>query len=194
MGRKLAFDETLALDKAMLLFWRQGYQDTSLQDLLKEMGILNGSFYHLFKDKKQLFLQAMEHYRTTIGQRRMHAFGQGNSFSESMRLFFSEIVQTAYNPAWSGGCLILNSINQACFKDPQIAQKVREAVSGMESFFAEQLQMAIEKGEAPQELDPHLTGQLLMTFLMGVMRKTSMRVNPDQLRKEIANFLICIGI
>jgi len=44
MGRAKVFDEKTALSQAMRLFWRQGYANTSLKQLLAEMNMLNGSF------------------------------------------------------------------------------------------------------------------------------------------------------
>src|ERR1700712_5218443 len=61
-GRPLSFDRAEALQKAMLLFWRHGYESTSLSDLTKGMGITPPSLYAAFGDKKQLFLEAVGQY------------------------------------------------------------------------------------------------------------------------------------
>ncbi|MGI4826883.1 MAG: TetR/AcrR family transcriptional regulator [Janthinobacterium lividum] len=61
-GRPLGFDREAALQQAMLLFWRHGYEATSVNDLVKAMGITPPSLYTAFGDKKQLFLEAVRHY------------------------------------------------------------------------------------------------------------------------------------
>ena len=54
-GRPLGFDRDAALQQAMLLFWRHGYEATSVNDLTNAMGITPPSLYTAFGDKKQLF-------------------------------------------------------------------------------------------------------------------------------------------
>jgi TetR/AcrR family transcriptional repressor of nem operon len=57
------FDETEILRKAINLFWQKGYYDTSLHDLINELGIGRSSIYHAFGDKHSLFLKALELYQ-----------------------------------------------------------------------------------------------------------------------------------
>jgi AcrR family transcriptional regulator len=61
-GRPLGFDRDAALHKAMLQFWRHGYEATSVNDLTKTMGITPPSLYTAFGDKKQLFLESIQRY------------------------------------------------------------------------------------------------------------------------------------
>ena len=61
-GRPLSFDRDNALQQAMLVFWRHGYESTSLNDLTSAMGITPPSLYTAFGDKKQLFLEAVNRY------------------------------------------------------------------------------------------------------------------------------------
>jgi AcrR family transcriptional regulator len=61
-GRPLGFDREAALRHAMLLFWRHGYESTSVNDLIHAMGITPPSLYTAFGDKKQLFLEAVRLY------------------------------------------------------------------------------------------------------------------------------------
>jgi AcrR family transcriptional regulator len=61
-GRPLGFDRDAALHQAMLLFWRHGYEATSINDLTKAMGITPPSLYTAFGDKKKLFLEAIKLY------------------------------------------------------------------------------------------------------------------------------------
>lgn len=61
-GRPLSFDRDLALRQAMLVFWRHGYETTSLSDLTAAMGVTPPSIYTAFGDKKQLFLESVGLY------------------------------------------------------------------------------------------------------------------------------------
>ena len=61
-GRPLSFDRELALNRAMLLFWRNGYETTSLSDLTAGLAVTAPSIYAAFGSKKELFLEAVQRY------------------------------------------------------------------------------------------------------------------------------------
>src|SRR5689334_12962468 len=61
-GRPRAFDLNHALDAALNVFWRKGYEGTSLPDLTKAMGINRPSLYAAFGNKEELFRRAVERY------------------------------------------------------------------------------------------------------------------------------------
>jgi AcrR family transcriptional regulator len=62
MGRARAFDADEALDRAMTVFWRKGYEGTSLTDLTEAMGINRPSLYAAYGNKEELFRKALERY------------------------------------------------------------------------------------------------------------------------------------
>ena len=66
MARKIEFDRDEALKKSMILFWEKGYENTSMQDLVTTLEINRFSIYNTYGDKKALFHQALEYYRTHI--------------------------------------------------------------------------------------------------------------------------------
>ena len=62
MARAREFDEALALEKAMLLFWERGYESASLSDLLKATDLSRSSFYEAFGTKRKLLLATLARY------------------------------------------------------------------------------------------------------------------------------------
>ncbi len=69
MARPREFNEEKALDRAMRVFWTQGYEGTSLHDLLGAMGISKSSFYETFGSKRDLFMRSLEHFDQILGHR-----------------------------------------------------------------------------------------------------------------------------
>src|SRR5262252_2095208 len=61
-GRPRAFDRDRALDQALQVFWRKGYEGASLSDLTRAMGINRPSLYAAFGNKKSLFRQVLDRY------------------------------------------------------------------------------------------------------------------------------------
>jgi len=62
MPRTKQFDEDVVLERAMNLFWSRGFEATSMQALVDNMGINRGSLYGTFEDKRTLFERALERY------------------------------------------------------------------------------------------------------------------------------------
>ena len=69
MGRPREFDTTEALERALDVFWANGYEATSMRDLTGAMGLSKSSLYDTFGSKHELFLSALDHYNKTSGQR-----------------------------------------------------------------------------------------------------------------------------
>src|ERR1700733_15269525 len=69
IGRPREFDIDRALERAMELFWRQGYEGTSLADLTRELGVTRPSLYAAFESKEGLFLKALDLYEVRAGYR-----------------------------------------------------------------------------------------------------------------------------
>lgn len=66
-GRPRLFDREEALERALNVFWKQGYAATSMSDLTEAMGINSPSIYAAFGSKEALFREAMEYYRVERG-------------------------------------------------------------------------------------------------------------------------------
>jgi AcrR family transcriptional regulator len=62
MARPREFDEGAVLDAAVLCFWKQGYEATSVRDLVEHTGITAASLYNAFGDKRELYEKALKHY------------------------------------------------------------------------------------------------------------------------------------
>ncbi len=193
MGRKVEFDETIALDKAMLVFWRRGYQETSVKELLTAMEIFNGSFYHIYKDKKTLYLKVLDHYNKTIGGQRVAAFNQGKSYRESIRLFFKETIAAITNPDFAKGCLVVNSLVDVVMQDELLSAKVKLSLSNMESYLTEEIRNAACNNEI-QVPDVGLIGEVMMTFLIGLLRTSNQGLAPTKLQAQVDFFLTQLGL
>src|SRR2546430_17047781 len=76
MARPKEFNPETALDKAIELFWRKGYEATSIEDLVASMDINRGSLYETFGDKQKLFLACMDRYCNGMAAIRLSLLNQ----------------------------------------------------------------------------------------------------------------------
>ena len=93
VGRPTEFDRQEALEKSMELFWKNGYEATSLAALIEEMGIGRQSLYNAFGGKHKLFIEAAEHYINSNGQHLVDAFKAPGSPLGNIRKAMEQTVE-----------------------------------------------------------------------------------------------------
>jgi AcrR family transcriptional regulator len=108
MGRSRKFDIDRALDVATDLFWRLGYEATSLADLTKAMGISPPSFYSAFRSKEELFHQVVQRYSTDQAKVIEQALAKSSPVA-IIRALLDGIASLFTDPRYVPGCLIMNS-------------------------------------------------------------------------------------
>src|SRR5258708_3944422 len=66
MGRPKNFNREGVLEKALPVFWRRGFADTSLHELEVATGVNKSGLYSEFKDKEDLFMQSLRYYLESL--------------------------------------------------------------------------------------------------------------------------------
>jgi AcrR family transcriptional regulator len=111
MARKKEYIEEEVIDKAMNLFWRNGYESTSMHMLEKEMGINKFSIYSSFGNKKGLFLESLKHYKAKASVS-FEKFKNAENGVEDIKQFFYDSVDPKYKGSNQKGCLVTNTYNE----------------------------------------------------------------------------------
>jgi TetR/AcrR family transcriptional regulator, copper-responsive repressor len=108
-GRPRLFHEEQALDAALGVFWRSGYQGASLVQLTQAMGISKPSLYAAFGDKEKLFLTVLSRYREQQLNKHAEALAAEPDLKTAMRAFLRSVATMLTAPGLPGGCLVVNS-------------------------------------------------------------------------------------
>ncbi|MFF5029842.1 TetR/AcrR family transcriptional regulator [Streptomyces collinus] len=166
MARTREFDIDQAVDRAMDLFWRRGYAETSLQDLLKELSIGSGSFYAAFGSKERLYLRALERYTSLQGSDLERILDEETEIRTAVRKVLTSLVEADLTDP-TRGCLVVNAATQ-CADRPTAADRVGTAIRQVESLLAGALERARARGELSPEKDPRELARFLTTFIQGV--------------------------
>jgi TetR/AcrR family transcriptional regulator, copper-responsive repressor len=106
MGRPKNFSREEVLEKAIALFWHQGFADTSLQDLEKATGVNKSGLYSEFKDKDDIFLASLRHY---LGNRDTSVLLADPPGLQNIAAFFQEVL---LGTEGQRGCLAVNSMRE----------------------------------------------------------------------------------
>ena len=168
MARTKEFEPEKALTRAMDLFWRQGYEATSVHDLLEEMGIGRGSMYDTFGDKRALFLAALERFEETRVSRADEILEGSASAVEGIRRLFETTIEglVSYEPR--RGCLLANTAVELAPHDEQVAGRISRYVRRSEDAFERALVRGRATREIPADKDPKALARFLVSTLHGV--------------------------
>ncbi|MFD3582397.1 TetR/AcrR family transcriptional regulator [Streptomyces sp. NPDC058683] len=130
MAGKKQFDVDVALDAAMVQFWRAGYADTSLDDLSGATGLNRSSLYSSFGDKESLYLRCLDRYAVRYGDRYDQALscGAAGESLRAVRAFFEVTLQRIADPDVPDGCLVAQTAMATPVLSPAIAARAIEAV------------------------------------------------------------------
>ncbi|MGP7816546.1 TetR/AcrR family transcriptional regulator [Niallia sp. 01092] len=173
MARNKEFDENEVLRKAMELFWIQGYEKTSMQDLVKYMGIHRRSLYDTFGDKHTLFIKALDHYNEIIRTRIENEVNQLESVKDAIRQLFEMVI--VRDKQQLIGCLTVNTAVELSLHDDQAAEKVVESFSKTELLLNNLVLSGQKSGEISRHHDAKKISEFLHNSLVGlrVMTKTT---------------------
>jgi len=194
MARALEFDYDKAIDKATRIFWKKGYSETSLRDLLKGMGIGEGSFYNTLKSKKQLYLECLKHYNDTVGRRRATALFSPASAKEGVRGLFKTVLDDLDDPRTPRVCLLARSVSSDVLAEGDLRKFVQADMAAIVGAFSERLKSAKDVGEMPPEFEPEVVAQIISTYLQGLSRTALLCYERPQLEREVDLFLTSLGL
>jgi AcrR family transcriptional regulator len=163
-GRPRAFDAEVALDRALEIFWRQGYEGTALSDLTAAMGISKPSLYAAFGNKEDLFVRVVDRYISGPGAYAGQALEQPRARDAIERLVYGAVDLTT-NPRHPG-CLAVASA-QACGPDSEPARQHAIACrKASEAALRRRLERARDEGDLPG--DPADVTRFVMTVTDGI--------------------------
>jgi TetR/AcrR family transcriptional repressor of nem operon len=180
VARTKEFDPDVVLRAAMDLFWRKGYEATSMQDLVDHLGIGRGSIYATFGSKHELYLLALDRYGEESGGRALDLLSRPGPVLPAVRGFITGFLTEALSDR--KGCLVTNTAVE-CPHDRPMARRVESNWDGLETAIASALTRARAQGELAGDKDPRVLARFLVTFVQGL--KVMAKV-PDERRMRDA--------
>jgi TetR/AcrR family transcriptional regulator, transcriptional repressor for nem operon len=178
MPRKKEFDEAEVLRRAMEIFWHKGYEATSVQDLVEQMGINRGSLYGTFTDKRALFLAAIQHYDRTVISHVVAVLHSPGSARQVIEDYIRGEVERVVQDRDRQGCFLTNSAVEVGPHDAEAERSLRTSLKRVESAFLDALVIARSQGEIRTGRDLRDLARFLTSSLQGM--RVMARVNPDR--------------
>ena len=181
MSRPIEFDRPQAVNRALALFWRKGYQATSLTDLLETMGIGRSSFYAAFTDKRIFFIECMDLWADRTLQLLQDARSKMPPV-EALQSFFERnfvgVKGVGAKKNW--GCMLVNTVLEMAGVDDELSKRSSHHLDKMERVFQDFLEDAGASPAQAQEL-----AAMLMLFNEGIRVSSRRRLPEKQHLKTI---------
>lgn len=185
-GRPLEFDPDTALTAAMHLFWRKGYENTSMQDLLEAMQISKSSLYQAFGGKQALFERCMARYGDLMIGQLHDALASASSGLGFIRQFLESVLDEARGVCEARGCLVLNTANEFARRDPLIAEVVAQGLGRLHGVMLAAVRRAQEEGDVAPESDAVMLANYLVSSMSGLKTLSKAGADEASLRGTIA--------
>jgi AcrR family transcriptional regulator len=166
-GRPREFDTEEALEKALRLFWRQGYEGTSLAQLTEAMGINVPSLYAAFGNKEALFRLALERYLARPASYLPNALKAATARGAAEALFRGAINMTM-NPRNPDGCLLVQGALAAGPMTTEVREELSRRRAGAEAAVRRRFARAVEEGDLPEHADPAKLARFVVTVIWGM--------------------------
>jgi AcrR family transcriptional regulator len=167
IGRPRAFDVDLALDRALHVFWRKGYQGASLSDLTQAMRINRPSLYSAFGNKEALFRKALDRYSkgpTAFLEQALHA-PTARAVAEQVLRGTVELLTDSRTPP---GCLIVQGALACGDAADSIRNEMSSRRAAAETALRRRFQRAKKEGDLPPGTDPADLARYLTTVIHGM--------------------------
>ena len=152
MARPREFDEERVKDTLMRVFWKKGYEATSMQDLVDATGLLKGSLYGAFGDKQALYMIALAYYDHTRMQAGIDMLLGEGSAKQKISGLFDSVIEAAKAGEFAGGCLLCNASIEMAPVDSAVANSVKSTIRRFQAAIKKAIEPAIKASDDANSL------------------------------------------
>lgn len=184
-GRPRSFDRTVALERAMEVFWARGYEGASMADLTAAMGINAPSLYLCFESKEALFREAVAHYAATEGTLTMAALETAPTAREAIVAMLCGAVRAYTLPDRPPGCMIVTAAMTATEANESARQHLVECRQQAVETIRRRLDQGVADGDLAAGTDTEALAAFYATVLNGLSLLARDGAAPDKLNQVV---------
>jgi len=167
MARPRSFNPDEALDLARDVFWRKGFQGTSLDDITAATGLAKPSLYAAFGDKNALFLKVLDRYHERIIANAEPVLNDGPSARDAIERWLTGFVPFCSGVRGSRGCLSINTAADGASEQKEIRKKVERFNRKLEELLRNRLRA--DRTQFSDAFDPDSVAHTIMAIYLGLM-------------------------
>lgn len=175
MARRKEFEREEVLEKALDIFWQNGYNATSFQTLTEGMCINRQSIYDTYGDKHTLFIEALNYYKAKTAATVTAHFEQDKPVKELLKTYFDSLINQIYNDPLQKGCFLANSSLEMIPHDKEVAKIAADNFANLTKAIQKVIARGIKSGELKTAYTPESLASYLINTMQGLitMSKTT---------------------
>jgi len=170
MNRPREFQEAEVLDRALMAFWRLGYDACSISDLVKSTGLQRQSLYNGFGDKDGLFLAVLKRYEQHSASELAKLENASAGLSD-LRDYMERVLEIQATRG-CGACLLVRTAFGPQIRNPRVKKLVTAGAQAVRECFVRVIERAVLSGELPAGTEPTHCAAYLYTVLNGLAALT----------------------
>lgn len=178
MPKTKQFDEAAVLQKARNVFWKQGYNGTSMDQLVKATGLSRSSIYDTFGDKHGLYIASLNAYKNEQYREMIATIPATLSARKKIEWLFRSNVNSSLDDRQRKGCFMLNTTTELANIDNSVNKIVCNNMSAMEELFTSLVKEGQVKGEINKRFTAKALGRHLLSSFNGLT--LSGQTKPDK--------------
>lgn len=167
-GRPRTFNREVALNQALGVFWRRGYEPATMAELCSAMEINPPSLYAAFGNKAQLFLEAVQHYEDVYWDATWTEMGNSADIREGMSVFFREAARILTSQELPCGCMVILAATNVSSEAQEVNDALRALRKEGRDFIHARLKRAVEEKQLATGTDVDALASTLNTVLEGM--------------------------
>jgi TetR/AcrR family transcriptional repressor of nem operon len=183
MARPRTFDPDDVLLAARQIFWRKGYQGTSLDDITEATGLTKPSLYAAFGDKASLFLKVLDHYHDQLFKRSERIFAETPNARAAVEAWLTNFIPVCSGERGRNGCLSVNTLTDGGLNDPAVDKSIADFNERLESLILNRLEA--DRAQFAADFDPVAAGRTIMAIYMGLMTMAKQKPSQQEVRLVI---------
>ena len=168
VGRPRSFDRNHALTRAMMVFWKHGYDATSIALLTESMGIGAPSLYAAFGDKRSLFDEALDYYSNTYGAFTARILREETDARAAVERLLREAAAMFANKDHPPGCLVISAATNCSPQSASVQRRLRSFRSLTVRALEEKMESTKSAGGLPPDVDAHALALFYSSMLQGM--------------------------
>ncbi len=151
----------------MNTFWSQGYDGTSMSDLLTATQLHKGSLYKAFGDKRSLYITALKRYMEFVHDMLSKVLSANPTVRGGLRQWF-QVMITRRTDISIKGCFAANASAEMAPRDPEIAHLLRDFTARLTAKFQRAIESGKDTGELAADIDSKVTAEHLTITMFGI--------------------------
>ena len=188
-GRPREFDPAEALDRAVEMFWADGFAGVDVDRIARAVGVTKPSLYRLFGDKSSLFLHALQRYGETVGAAPLAAFSEQPNIVDAVRALLEASVKAGTMEGGPKGCLMACVAVVQAEHSPDIRAEITRGLSALAGILERRFEREASNGALPPIPSARARSRLVVDLMQGLLLRARAGASRKDLTEDARGYV-----